>query len=122
MKEGDIFKIKAPFLKDVITYDENGSIFENEPKNIVTEIFWRHGIRFEKGEYSSLGTADAEGFAEYKIVKIINMQKPYHDRLMFRKRLINPDGKIEKWQLLDCKTITTFKKILKGYKWNYEII
>ena len=65
--------------------------------------------------------ADAEGEIEYKIIKVIEMPKPYKTRYLYRKRLIDPDGKVLKWQALECCGYQALQNRHKT-KWDYEII
>ena len=65
--------------------------------------------------------ADADGEIEYKVIKVVKMPKPYKTRYFFRKRLIDPDGKMLKWQALEC---CGYQALLNRHKnkWNYEIV
>lgn len=104
---GYIFKTPAPFLKHS---DEFAKI-----------TFWQYGMRIVFDGYSENREADANGEIEYKIIKVIEMPKPYKTRYFFRKRLIDPDSKILKWQALEC---CGYQALLNRHKarCDYEVI
>ena len=104
MKEGDIFRAKAPYLREKIG------------------DYWLHGINFESDEYCQTGKADAEGLAEFEVIKIVRLPEPYKERVFFRRRLTNPDGHTEKWRNLEMLGLKAFERVRTGGKWNYEII
>lgn len=109
LKEGDIFQVKAPFLKDVL-FDDS--------------YYWRHGMIFdgdECGYRNDYGDADAEGVAEFKIIRIVEMPRPYKTRILYRKRLIDPEGTVLKWSEIRMIGQKGFESLKNG-KWNYELV
>lgn len=102
-KEGQIIKIKAPFVKG-----RDG------------DYEYKHGM-LEKSYNDFFIYEGCEGFAEFKIIKIVDLPKPYHQRIFFRKRLIEPSGKISEWKPLKITNLLNFKNIINGKKWKYTI-
>ena len=108
MDEGEIYKVKAPFLKEKCDWMDSG-------------FRWVHGIVFNTdGEYCENGYADSEGYAEFEVIKIVDLPEPYKKRVFFRRRLTNPDGITEKWRALEVLGEIAFKNVRNGKKWKYE--
>lgn len=107
-KENQVIKCPAPFLRHLDSYSGD---------------FWTHGINFESdGEFEPIGSADGEGIANFRIIKIVDMPKPFSHRILFQKRVIDPDGKIGKYGSLAMLGEKAFKRLSTGGKWNYDII
>ncbi len=120
MKEGKIYKSDAPFLKIKDAHMDSSELWQG----VGSREWWQHGMRFENEDgygISSVGDADAQGEIEYKIVKIIPLDKPYRTRILYRKRLIDPDGKTLKWQPLEMCGEAAFSTRIEGRKWTYEV-
>ncbi len=105
MQEGDVFRTKAPFVR----------------KNYTGADTWQWGMRRNfDGMYENY-EADGEGDVEYQVIKIIEMPKPYKTRYFFRKRLIDPDGKILKWRPIECGGYKALQNRTQTAR-DYEII
>lgn len=110
-KEGDEIRCTAPFVKYDPFPDPDGA------------IHWNHEIRFESdGEYSTIGIADGEGVAVFKIIRIVDMPSPFADRILYMKKVIDPDGQEGKFGNLLMLGERAFKRLSTGGKWNYDII
>ena len=107
--EGQTIKIKAPFLKDKCDWLDVGYL-------------WRHGFSLDGDPDDIYSYADDEGVAVFKIVKIVELQPPYTNRILFRKQLIDPDGNEGKPKPLEMLGVKAFNSLTTGKRWNYEII
>lgn len=107
-KEGQTVKCKAPFIKY---------------QGVLTDqYFWTHGMRFDSSEgYDPIGEADGEGVALFLIVKIVDMPEPYANRILYRKKTIDPDGVEGKFRPLMMIGEVGFKQLSSGGRWSYEI-
>lgn len=106
-REGQEVSCAAPFLKTSVSSGGH---------------FWSHGINFDSEDgYSPIGSADGEGVAVFKIIKIVEMPKPFVDRILFMKRVVDPDGNKEKFGGLMMLGERGFKNLSTGGRWNYDI-
>ena len=107
-KEGQEIKCPAPFVK-YETFLENAD-------------GWTHGIRFESDDgYRSYGVADGEGLAVFQVVKLVDMENPFVDRILSRKKTIGPDRVESKHGPLTMLGKRAFERLVTGGRWNYEI-
>lgn len=118
--EGVVYEVVCPF----VFVPEYGDF---EPRQI--GVGYMHGMRFieeycdDEGVNDVIKEADAEGMAEFKVVKICKMPKPYHTRIFYRKRTVDPDDITDAWRPLKVCSLNAFRRLIAGKKWEgYRVV
>jgi len=107
MIEGEIFTTKAPFI-----YDKECGVYF-------------HGMLKEEAGSGSVGfyiEDGCEGRAQYTVIKIVKMDRPYSDKVFYRKQLIDPKGRFGFLQPLQMCGVKAFENLISGKKWRYEVV
>jgi hypothetical protein len=109
-KENQVHSATMPFVK----WD---NCFEHDQ-----HVFYQPGMRVERdGSGETWMEADAQGRVQFKIIKVVEMPKPYSTKILFVRRYIEPNGKTLKWSGIEMRGISAFKKLISGDRWNYEL-
>lgn len=110
LEEGKTYCVKYPFCLDVFNPDMGEFEFAT----------WRPGTNRFATEFTEWAEADAMG---EMILTIVSIHRPgdYPTRVFFTRQWKDPDGKIFGKQKLQIKTKSAFKRMLKGYRYNYTI-
>jgi len=92
--------------------------------------YWRPGCNVTKeADGSGYGMevyfdADSEGKVIYRVLSIASMPKPFQDRIIFKRWLINPDGKRHNNGEVRMLTKKSFLKDINSrtpFKVDYEL-
>ncbi|MCJ8293530.1 MAG: hypothetical protein MJK15_03910 [Colwellia sp.] len=126
LKVGNEYKMKFPFKK--IIHKAQRAIF-NFPATDEF-IMWNAGCwLFEEEDGSEYGRSrdfygNAEGEVIYKILSIAKMSGRHMDRVIFKRWLVDPDGKKCNNGSVTMKTINLFKRDIESespFNADYEI-
>lgn len=111
IKEGQVFTIKYPFIKEAYkSFDEAGE-FET--------MGWKPGTRqFPLYSYEE---ADGEGYVEYTVISTHKPSNKYPTRVFYTRRWIAPDGSTFGRNRLNVTVQSRFKRLLQGFRFKYEI-
>lgn len=114
IEEGRTYEVVCPFVRTTFEeWDEDG----------VAEVpTWRPGVEFiADGPESARAVADGEGKVLYTVVGVYTPPRPYHPRVFYVREWIDPDGKRFGNKQLRIKGIQSFRGLLTGYRYGYEM-
>lgn len=116
MKQGDKFEMAWPFKKYKSIQPEGKGFYWCSGCFLHSEYDGGHG-------FNSSFYCNAEGKVVYKVIKLVEMPKPYVDRVFFQKQLIDPDGKTNR-PVTECLSLKVFKKHINSrtpFRVDYEV-
>lgn len=126
LKVGNEYKMKFPFKKTVHEpFEANGLFASREGYTQWDPGCWL----FEEEDGSGYGRSrdfygNAEGDVFYKILAIAKMPGKYMDRIIYKRWLIDPEGKIYSSKSINTATIESFKRDIESrspFRADYEI-
>lgn len=112
---GQEFRAPYPFCRT--TYDALPD-FEGEP---VEQPTWKPGVEWDVNNYGdSEAGADAVGEVVFTVIAVF---KPgsFPPRVFFLRNWVDPDGKRFGRNNLRMTTQQNFRKLIKGYRHDYEL-
>lgn len=110
---GDLFSVRYPFVREVITrFDEEGY---NEAET------WNPGVRWEDAGPEDRGAlADGEGWMRLLVVDVFKPGR-FPTRVFYTRSFVDPDGReFGKGRLL-IATLEKFRRIASTYRHPYGI-
>ena len=121
LKVGDKFEMVWPF--HLLKYSMGSSF------GLSVEDCWVSGCSCHYEQYSEYEgerflNANGEGVICYEVLSIAEMPKPYQDRVVFKRTLIDPDGEGYGRAKVETKTINSFMKDVNSatpFKADYEV-
>lgn len=122
LRQGDVFDVEWPFLRDTEAIRENAAGRAEYGDNYGGGRWeWKIGTRVESEGGGFFHTeCDAMGRARFEVVHVCAMPGRYQDRVFHKRTLIDPDGKEFAGRDLRCVTIRQFKRYIAG--WRPEIV
>lgn len=107
MKEGDIFTVDYPFVKEAVT------LFDGEGHT--ETLSWRPGITYENVLPEDVA-AFADGMGK-QILTVVSVHKPgrYPTRVFYTRAWVNPEGVIFGKSKLHIATLEKFRRISAGF-------
>lgn len=114
LTEGQEFRITYPFVL------ESNPMHDQDDTNI-PEQSWKPGSRFEYDMHGGTDCwADNEG---EMILTVVSVHKPgkFPERVFFKRKWIDPDGKEFGKSKLRMTTTAAFRSLCNGYRHKYEL-
>ena len=114
IEPGAVFELDHPFTRErsMVGWDDEGAMYANS---------WCPGVRFEPiGPEESGAFADGVG---KQILTIVSTHRPgkYPLRIFYTRQWIAPNGKRFGKDNLHIRAIQSFRQLIKGYRYTYEI-
>lgn len=113
--DGQVFELRYPMVLETVSlFDEEGPI--------QTES-WRPGTRW--AHTSPYGDAESYADGEGKmLLTVVSMHKPgkYPERVFFTRKFVSPVGREFGSSKLRMATIQTFRRLTKGFRYEYEVL
>lgn len=112
--EGAVYEFAYPFVRvEASTWDDEGPS---------TFMSWRPGAIVGPEDCQGYATSKADGTGK-QIVTVISTHKPgrYPQRVFYLRAWMTPDGKKFGKPRLMIKTLTAFKTLIAGYRYEFEV-
>lgn len=109
---GAVLCVRHPFVRDV---------YRAPDPDVGDAPCWRPGTRGEAvAPDDSREVADADGA---QIITVVDVHKPgkYPARVFYVRRWRDPDGKEFGSGALRIKTLQAFRRLARGYRFEYEV-
>lgn len=114
---GAIYYIIAPFNK----VPTNDAILNMGVRGYDCKQYWSFGYVTSREGDEIFRMADGEGILRVEVIKIVDMPAPYVDRIIFRKKTIDPDGLHGKWKPIEMLGPVAFNSLISGKRWEYDL-